>query len=107
MLGVLGVLGVWSQLLCCAGGRGVGGGGAQCCECGGFGCGASRRRFVVMMGGEAVSGGGGAFVHLSGTSACLWLQHESTFGVLPCVGWVETAWRLCGFLVQNGAGNGA
>ena len=31
------------------------------------------------------------FVHLSGTSACLWLQHESTFGVLPCVGWVETA----------------
>ena len=49
----------------------------------------------------------GAFVHLSGTSACLWLQHESTFGVLPCVGWVETAWRLCGFLVQNGAGNGA
>ena len=26
---------------------------------------------------------------LSGTS--LWLQHESTFGVLPCVGWVETA----------------
>ena len=38
----------------------------------------------------------GAFVHLSGTSACLWLQHESTFGVLPCVGWVETAWRLKG-----------
>ena len=33
----------------------------------------------------------GAFVHLSGTSACLWLQHESTFGVLPCVRWVETA----------------
>ena len=32
-----------------------------------------------------------AFVYLSGTSACLWLQHESTFGVLPCVGWVETA----------------
>ena len=30
----------------------------------------------------------GAFVHLSGTSACLWLQHKSTFGVLPCVGWM-------------------
>ena len=43
----------------------------------------------------------GAFVHLSGTSACLWLQHESTFGVLPCVGWVETARRLCGFLAQR------
>ena len=49
----------------------------------------------------------GAFVHLSGTSACLWLQHESTFGVLPYVGWVKTAWRLCGFLVQNGTGNGS
>ena len=36
----------------------MGGGGAQCCECGGFGCGASLDRFVVMMGGEAVSGGG-------------------------------------------------
>ena len=30
-------------------------------------------------------------MHFSGTSACLWLQHESTFGVLAGVGWVETA----------------
>ena len=38
----------------------------------------------------------GAFVHLSGTSACLWLQHESTFGVLPCVGWDGVRWCWCG-----------
>ena len=30
----------------------MGGGGGQCCECGGFGCGASLHRFVVMMGGK-------------------------------------------------------
>ena len=54
--------------------------------------------FVVMMGGEACVRPWGAFVHLSGTSACLWLQHESTFGVLPCgVGGdsVDAAGFLC------------
>ena len=86
---------------------GLGGGREVCCECGGV----LVWRFPASFCGndgrvEAVAGRGVlSCICLAPQLVCGCSTRASLAFVLPCVGWVETAWRLCGFLVQNGAGN--